>query len=108
MNQIMNLKDDHLGAGMFDARFCHEIRFSGLISCFHDLIFSFWTYYSNSFLMDYLSHSHFLTNFTPKEGNQEQPNMGLHMVSQIKQVYGTVYIYQRPGVLGIIPSRVGG
>ena len=28
---------------------CHEIRFLGLISCFHDLIFSYWTYYSDPF-----------------------------------------------------------
>ena len=25
---------------------CHEIRFLGLISCFHDLTFSYWTYHS--------------------------------------------------------------
>ena len=28
---------------------CHEIRFLGLISCFHDLTFSCWTYYSDPF-----------------------------------------------------------
>ena len=28
---------------------CHEIRFPGLISCFHFLISSFWTYHSTSF-----------------------------------------------------------
>ena len=27
--------------------------------------------------MDYLSYSHLLTNFTPKEGNQEQPKHGI-------------------------------
>ena len=34
-----------------------------------------------------------LTNFTPKEGNQEQPDMGLLAVSQLEQVYSTIYIY---------------
>ena len=33
--------------------------------------------------------------------------MGLGAVSQLKQVYGTVYIYQRPGVLRFVPGRVG-
>ena len=28
---------------------CHEICFLGLISCLHDPIFSYWTYYSNPF-----------------------------------------------------------
>ena len=40
-------------------RRCHEIRFLGLISCSHFLISPFRTYYSNLFLMDYLSYFHF-------------------------------------------------
>ena len=72
---------------------CHEIRFLGLISCSHDLIFSYWTYYSYLFPMDYLSYSCFLTNFTPRKGDQGQPSMGLLAIGQLEQVYGTVYVY---------------
>ena len=57
--------------------------------------------------MDYLSYSHFLTKLHTKEGNQEQPDSGLLAISQLKQVYGTVYIYQRLGILRFVPSRVG-
>ena len=45
------------------------------------------------FLMDYPSHPHLLTNFTPRKGNQEQPRMGLLAVSQLEQVYSTIDIY---------------
>ena len=49
---------------------CHEICFLGLISCFHNLIFSYWTYYSDFFPMNYLSYSYFLANFTPRKGTK--------------------------------------
>ena len=45
------------------------------------------------FLTGYLSHPRFLTKFTPRKGDQGQPSMELLMASQLKQVYGTVYIY---------------
>ena len=43
--------------------------------------------------MNYLSYSCFLTNFTPRKGDQEQPDMGLLAIGQLEQVYGTVYVY---------------
>ena len=52
-----------------------------------------WTYHSNLFLMDYLSYPCFLTNFTPRKGDQGRPSMRLLAVSQPEQVYGTIYVY---------------
>ena len=72
---------------------CHEIRFLGLISCSHFPIFSFWTYYLDLLLTDYLSHSHFSTNFTPKKGTKNNQTLGLLAVGQLKQVYSTIYVY---------------
>ena len=58
--------------------------------------------------MDYLSYSYSLTNFTPTEGKQEQPRMGLLAVSQLEQVYSTIDIYRESGILRFVPGRVGG
>ena len=61
----------------------------------------------NLSLLDYLSYPHSLTNFTPKERKPGTTKHGITHGRQLKQVYGTVYVYQRPGILRFVSSRVG-
>ena len=43
-----------------------------------------------------------------RKGTKNNQGMGLLVVGQLEQVYGTIYVYRRPGILGLALSWVGG